>query len=109
MVSCAINSIYALNINVNIYTHMQSIYGKYEMMKIEQVNSDEQSGGLVDLPRLLEQLFPNPECRPSARWGRTQVANRTIPFIRVGRLCFFNTAMVQAHFHAAAMKKVRAV
>jgi hypothetical protein len=68
-----------------------------------------QDSGLVDLKRLLEQLFPNPECRPSTRWGRTQVANRTIPFIRVGRLCFFSVAMVREHFHAAALNKVRAV
>ena len=73
------------------------------------LTSEMQDGGLVDLKRLLEQLFPNPECRPSARWGRTQVANRTIPFIRVGRLCFFSVAMVREHFHTAAMKKVRSV
>ena len=66
-------------------------------------------GGLVDLTRLLEQLFPNPECRPSKRWGRTQVANRTIPFCRIGRLCFFNVSMVRDHLHAAALKKVKAV
>jgi hypothetical protein len=76
------------------------------MNTLEHTNNDGQ-GGLVDLPRLLEQLFPNPACRPSERWGRAQVANRTIPFVRIGRLCFFDPVMVKKHFDAAAMKKVR--
>ena len=76
-------------------------------MKLETTNNEGQ-GGLVDLPRLLEQLFPNPACRPSERWGRAQVANRTIPFVRIGRLCFFSVDMVRAHLDASAMKKVRA-
>jgi hypothetical protein len=70
---------------------------------------NEEQGGLVDLPHMLEQIFPIPECRPSPRWARTQVANRTIPFVRIGRLCFFNVAMVRDHLHAAAMKKVKAL
>lgn len=70
--------------------------------------SNDERAGLVDLPRLLEQLFPNPECRPSERWGRMQVANRTIPFVRIGRLCFFDAQLVKAHLDASALKKVRA-
>ena len=69
---------------------------------------NEVQGGLVDAPRLLEKLFPDPVCRPSLRWLRTQVAERTIPFVRIGRLCFFDTELVKSHFHAAALKKVRA-
>jgi len=64
-------------------------------------------GGLVDAPRLLEELFPNPACRPSLRWLRTQVAERTLPFVRIGRLCFFDTQMVKTHFAARAMSKVK--
>ena len=64
-------------------------------------------GGLVDAPRLLEELFPNPKCRPSLRWLRTQVAERSLPFVRIGRLCFFDTQMVMTHFAARAMSKVK--
>ena len=73
------------------------------------LTSEMQDGGLVDGPRLLEQLFPNPVCRPSIRWLRTRVSERTIPFFRCGRLCFFSVATVRSHLHAAAMKKVRVV
>ena len=77
------------------------------IMKLEQKEIERQ-GGLVDAQRLLEQLFPNPECRPSVRWLRTQVAERTVPFCRIGRLVFFSPPLVRSHFDAAAMKKVRA-
>jgi hypothetical protein len=76
------------------------------MMQTEQPNTDGQ-GGLVDAPRLLVELFPNPECRPSLRWLRTEVAERTLPFVRIGRLCFFDTQMVKTHFAARAMSKVK--
>jgi hypothetical protein len=67
----------------------------------------EGQAGLIDAPRLLEQLFPNPVCRPSLRWLRTQVAERTLPFVRIGRLCFFDARMVKAHLDARAMGKVK--
>jgi hypothetical protein len=76
-------------------------------MKTTELNHNGVQGGLVDGPRLLEQLFPDPVCRPSLRWLRTQVANRTIPFCRIGRLCFFSPPLVKSHFDASAMKKVR--
>ena len=52
-------------------------------------------GKLVDAERLLEQLF-EPECKPSLRWLRTQTKARTIPFIRIGHLVFFDVEMVRA-------------
>jgi len=76
-------------------------------MKQVSTIPNEVQGGLVDAPRLLEELFPNPACRPSLRWLRTQVAERTLPFVRIGRLCFFDTQMVKSHFAARAMSKVK--
>lgn len=58
--------------------------------------SEWQGDGLVDAPRLLELLFPNPACRPSLRWLRDQTSKRTVPFIRIGRLVFFDLAQVRA-------------
>ena len=55
-----------------------------------------QDTGLVDGPRLLEMLFPNPACRPSLRWLRDQQARRAIPFMNLGRLVFFNPPQVRS-------------
>jgi hypothetical protein len=76
-------------------------------MNLELTKENNEQSGLIDAPHLLETLFPNPDCRPSLRWLRMQVAKRAIPFVRIGRLCFFNERMVKAHFDAQAMKKVR--
>jgi len=54
--------------------------------------------GYVDLPKLLETLFPQPECRPSARWGRNH--QREWPHVRIGRLIFFDPPMVKAYLDA---------
>jgi hypothetical protein len=64
--------------------------------------NNEMQGGLVDGPRLLEQIFPNPVCRPSIRWLRARVAERTVPYVRIGRLCFFDPIIVKASFDAKA-------
>ena len=77
------------------------------MNTIEHTNNEVQ-GGLVDAPRLLEKLFPNPVCRPSLRWLRDQTSKRTLPHIRIGRLVFFDAQMVKSHLNARAMGKVRA-
>jgi hypothetical protein len=69
----------------------------------------EGQSGLIDAPRLLETLFPNPVCRPSVRWLRTQVAARTLPFVRIGRLCFFDARMVKSHLDAKSLAKVRSL
>jgi hypothetical protein len=49
--------------------------------------------GYVDAPRLLEILFPQPECRPSLRWLRDH--QRELPNVRIGRLIFFDPPMVK--------------
>jgi hypothetical protein len=74
------------------------------MMKTESQTNVEQAG-LVDGPRLLETLFPNPVCRPSLRWLRTN--QRTLPYVRIGRLVWFDPKLVKAQLDARAMSKVK--
>lgn len=52
------------------------------------------SGKLVNANQLLEALF-DPEARPSLRWLRTQTKLRTIPFVRLGHLIFFDVELVR--------------
>ena len=40
------------------------------------------------------------ESRPSLRWLRGQVAERKIPFVRMGRLVFFDPPMVREYMAA---------
>ena len=56
------------------------------------------AAGYSDGPRLLETLFPMPECRPSLRWLRSH--QRELPHVRIGRLIYFDAAMVKAHLDA---------
>ncbi len=53
------------------------------------------SGKLVNAEQLLEQLFA-PECRPSMRWLRTQTKAKSIPYVRIGHLVFFDVEMVKS-------------
>lgn len=77
------------------------------MVNLETDTRNDGQGGLIDAPRLLEQIFPNPDCRPSVRWLRTQVANRTLPFCRVGRLVYFDPVQVREHLTQRAAKACR--
>jgi hypothetical protein len=58
------------------------------------------SQGLVGKRTLLEQLFPNEADRPSMRWLDTQCAKRAVPFVRLGRLIWFDVPRVRAAFDA---------
>lgn len=49
---------------------------------------------LIDGKRLLEVLFAE-NCRPTLRWLRDQQKSRRIPFVKIGRLVFFNPAHVR--------------
>jgi hypothetical protein len=49
---------------------------------------------LVDGLKLLEILFPS-ECRPTLRWLRERQKKREIPYVKLGRLVYFNPARVQ--------------
>jgi hypothetical protein len=52
-------------------------------------------GRLVGAHQLLDQLF-DAESRPCIRWFRTQTKAKTSPFVRIGRLVFFNVDMVRS-------------
>jgi hypothetical protein len=60
--------------------------------------------GLVGKDGLLEQLFPNPKDRPTTRWLDQQCNLGTIPFMRVGRLIWFDLAQVKQAFLSKAIK-----
>jgi hypothetical protein len=49
---------------------------------------------LVDGPKLLEILFPA-DCRPTLRWLRERQKKREIPYVKLGRLVYFDAARVQ--------------
>ena len=48
----------------------------------------------TDAPGLLETLWPK-SCRPSLRWLREQQRAKTIPYMKVGRLVFFDPPAVR--------------
>ena len=52
------------------------------------------TGRLVNASQLLDALF-DPEARPSLRWLRTQTKAKTIPYVRLGHLIFFDVEMVR--------------
>ncbi|MEI8289109.1 MAG: hypothetical protein WCH99_06515 [Verrucomicrobiota bacterium] len=83
---------------------MQCGYALRQTMQIEPQNNLEQAG-LVDGPRLLETLFPNPVCRPSLRWLRTN--QDKLFHVRIGRLVWFDPKLVKAQLEARAMGKVK--
>ncbi len=45
--------------------------------------------------KLLQELFA-PECKPSLRWLRSQTKAKSIPYVRIGHLVFFDLEMVRA-------------
>jgi hypothetical protein len=61
---------------------------------------------LVNADQLLEALF-TPEARPSKRWIREQTNRRSIPFVRIGRLIFFDVELVRAHLAGKMFGHVR--
>jgi hypothetical protein len=65
--------------------------------------NDTPDTGLVDGPRLLETLFPNPACRPSLRWLKDREKQRALPFMRIGRLIFYNPPAVRAAMEAKTL------
>lgn len=75
------------------------------VMMQQEPNTYTEQAGLVDGPRLLENLFPNPSCRPSLRWLRTN--QRLLPHVRIGRLIWFDPKLVKAQLDARAMSKVK--
>ena len=84
---------------------MRDRYAFGQIMQREPYNNNLEQAGMVDGPRLLENVFPNPVCRPSLRWLRTN--QHSLPHVRIGRLVWFNPQQVKAHLDARAMSKVK--
>ncbi len=61
---------------------------------------------LVDAKRLLEELFEE-QSRPSLRWLREQQARRAIPFVKLGRLVFFNPDQVREALNSRSTFKAK--
>ena len=68
----------------------------------KQLDTSSTLGKLVDASGLLEALFSEGG-RPSMRWLRTQQKNRAVPFIRAGRLVFFDVEKVRAALERKAI------
>ena len=77
------------------------------MMKDEQPPAAmiELSSRYVDAAKLLEILFDD-GCRPSLRWLREQQAARKIPFVKIGRLVFFDPVAVKAALDVLASRRM---
>lgn len=62
--------------------------------RIQTQQQQVEAGKLVDANALLDAIFSR-ESRPSMRWIREQTRNKAIPYIRVGRLVFFDPDQVR--------------
>jgi hypothetical protein len=70
------------------------------MKELKTLQSQAGQQELVGKQTLLERLFPNEADRPTVRWLDYQTAKRAVPFIRMGRLIWFDVAQVRAAFAA---------
>lgn len=61
-------------------------------MILTNTNSPE---GLLNAEGILNAVWPDPSSRPSLRWMREQQAKRTLPYVKCGRLVFFDPAKVR--------------
>jgi hypothetical protein len=59
------------------------------------MNEKTGSGKLLNAQQLLDQLF-DAESKPSLRWLREQTRARSIPFVRIGHLVFFDLDIVRS-------------
>jgi hypothetical protein len=60
----------------------------------DALNTANPPGQLVDAEKLLEILCPA-DCRPTLRWLRERQKKKEIPYVKLGRLVFFNPSQVQ--------------
>jgi hypothetical protein len=75
--------------------------------EITNANGNESvAGKLVDAKGLLNALFDE-SCRPSLRWIRDQQRRRVIPFVRIGRLVFFDVSQVRARLFPSTPANTR--
>ena len=61
---------------------------------MQTLNELQINGKLVNAEQLLDEIF-DPGSRPSIRWLRSQTKAKTIPFVRIGHLIFFDVALVR--------------
>lgn len=77
------------------------------MNEITNANgNDPTAAKLVDAKGLLNALFDE-SCRPSLRWIRDQQRRRAIPFVRIGRLVFFDVNQVRARLFPSTPGNIR--
>jgi hypothetical protein len=62
----------------------------------QEMSTKTESEKLVGAESLLKILWPNEDDRPSLRWLRDQQKTRRVPFIKMGRLVFFEPETVRA-------------
>jgi hypothetical protein len=70
------------------------------------MNEMKLTGKLVGAQELLNELFSD-GCRPSLRWLRSQTAAKSIPYVRIGHLVFFDVEMVRAHVAGTRLLRAR--
>jgi hypothetical protein len=59
---------------------------------------------LVGKQACLEQLFPSEADRPTTRWLDQRCKRREIPFVRLGRLIYFNVPQVRRAIEQATVQ-----
>lgn len=72
-------------------------------MKTQETENRTESPKLVSADRLLDLLFDE-QSRPSLRWIRYQQKARAIPFVKVGRLVFFDLEQVRLALQRRTIK-----
>ena len=66
-----------------------------EAMSRREFLHEQSPQGLLGPEGLLKRLFPQEQDRPSKRWLEMQCARGALPFIRVGRLIWFDEPEVR--------------
>jgi hypothetical protein len=81
-------------------------------MQLNKMTKDKEPATVIETPsryvaapKLLEMLFDD-DCRPSLRWLREKQAARKIPFVKIGRLVFFDPPAVKAALDALASRRM---
>jgi hypothetical protein len=60
------------------------------------INNQNPTEGLLTALPLLAHMWPDESSRPSLRWLREQQSKRTLPYLKIGKLVFFDPAKVRA-------------
>ena len=62
---------------------------------ISTVPTVQEAPQLVGIERMMEIVWPDPKNRPSERTVREAQKNKAIPFMRLGRLIYFDPQLVR--------------